>query len=175
VKDTMKCSFAVTLAVMVCAAGALAAGAPASSAAGSKAAIEARVENYRKAFEARDVNAIMANYAPGTELFVFDAVPPREYPSWEAYKKDWESLFALFPGPIKDAISEQHITVVGPVAYSHRIEDTHFTTKDGSQKELVVRVTDVFRKMGGKWLIVQEHVSFPVNPATGQADLLSKP
>jgi hypothetical protein len=36
-------------------------------------------------------------------------------------------------------------------------------------------VTDVYRKIKGKWLIVQEHVSFPVDLATGKADLLSKP
>jgi len=140
-----------------------------------KAAIEAQVEKCRKAFEARDVDKIMACYAPGDQLFVFDAVPPRDYPSWEAYKKDWEDLFAMFPGPIKDHISELSVTVVGPVAYTHKIEDTHFTTKDGTEKELVVRETDVYRKMGGKWLIVQEHVSFPVNPGTGMADLMSKP
>ena len=37
-----------------------------------------------------------------------------------------------------------------------------YTQKDGTTKEVVIRVTDVFRKIGGKWLIVQEHVSFPV-------------
>jgi len=147
----------------------------AQAATDSKAAIAAQVEKERKAFEARDVDAMMALYAPGDQLFVFDAIPPREYPSWEAFKKDWEGLFAAFPGPIKDAISELSITVVGPMAYSHRIEDTHFTQKDGSDKELVVRVTDIYRKIGGKWLIVHEHVSFPVDPMTGMADLLSKP
>jgi ketosteroid isomerase-like protein len=36
-------------------------------------------------------------------------------------------------------------------------------------------VTDVYRKIHGKWLIFHEHVSFPVDLATGQADVLSKP
>jgi hypothetical protein len=53
-----------------------------------KAAIEALEQQYIKAFNAKDVNAIMASYAPGDQLFVFDAVPPREYPSWEAYKQE---------------------------------------------------------------------------------------
>jgi ketosteroid isomerase-like protein len=147
----------------------------AGSHAADEAAITAQVENYRKAFEARNVDGIMATYAPGDQLFVFDAVPPREYPSWDAYKKDWEGLFAIFPGPVRDTISDLDITVVGSVAYSHRIEDTHFTKKDGSDQELVVRVTDIYRKIGGKWLVVQEHVSFPVDPTTGKADLLSRP
>ena len=141
----------------------------------NKAAIEALEQRYLEAFNAKDVNAIMANYAPGNQLFVFDAVPPREYPSWESYKKDWEGLFATFPGPARDTMSGLSITVIGPVAYAHHVEDTHFTQKNGTSKELVVRVTDVFRKINGKWLIVQEHVSFPVDVDSGKADLLSKP
>lgn len=148
---------------------------PARSPLNSKAAIEALEQRYLKAFNAKDVNAIMANYAQGSQLFVFDAVPPREYPSWDSYKKDWEGLFAAFPGPIKDTMSDLNITVVGPVAYTHHIEDTRFTQKDGTTKEVVIRVTDVFRKINGKWLIVQEHVSFPVDIDSGKADLLSKP
>jgi len=38
-----------------------------------------------------------------------------------------------------------------------------------------VRVTDVYRKTGGRWKIVQEHVSVPVDFATGKPDMLSKP
>jgi hypothetical protein len=34
--------------------------------------------------------------------------------------------------------------------------------------------TDVLRKQNRKWRM-QEHVSFPVDPTTGKADLLSKP
>lgn len=147
---------------------------PARSPMSNKAAIEALEQRYLKAFNAKDVDAIMANYAPGSQLFVFDVVPPREYPSWESYKKDWEGLFAAYPGPIKDTMSELNITVAGPVAYAHHIEDTHLTQKDGTAKELVVRVTDVFRR-NGKWLIVQEHISFPVDIESGKADLLSKP
>lgn len=140
-----------------------------------KAAIEAAVARYRKAFEAKDVNAVMANYATGAGLFVFDAIPPRDYPSSDAYKKDWEGLFKAFPGPLRDEVSDMDITVVGPVAYSHRIETTHFTEANGASQEYVLRVTDVYRKMHGKWLVVQEHVSFPVDLMTGKADLLSKP
>jgi ketosteroid isomerase-like protein len=148
---------------------------PARTAAEEKAAIEAQVENYRKAFESRDVDAIMANYAPGNQVFVFDAVPPRQYPNWDSYKKDWEALFAAFPGPIKDTISDLNITVVGPVAYSHRIESTEFTKKEGTKQRLVTRETDVYRRINGKWLVVHEHVSFPADVETGKADLSSKP
>ena len=149
-------------------------GLPASPDVDDKVTIQALEEKYIKAFNAKDVNAIMAIYAPGDQLFVFDAVPPREYPSWDAYKKDWEALFAAYPGPVTDTLQELSINVVGPVAYSHHIESVHFTQKDGTGLDMVSRVTDVFRKLNGKWLIVQEHISFPVDLDTGKADLLSK-
>ena len=78
--------------------------------------------------------------------------------SWSAYKKPWEGLFATYPGPLKNQISEQAITVVGSLAYSHCIQSGYFTTKDGSRLDTAVRVTDV-HKVKGKWRIVQEHVS----------------
>jgi ketosteroid isomerase-like protein len=40
---------------------------------------------------------------------------------------------------------------------------------------MAFRLTDVLRKVKGKWLIVHEHVSVPVDVATGKADLTSKP
>jgi ketosteroid isomerase-like protein len=169
--------FAVLLAALFASGSAarIHAQAAPASAADDKAAIEALEQGYNDAFNAKNVNAIMACYAPGKNLFVFDAIPPRQYPSWDAYKRDWEGLFSAYPGPISNAISEQSITVVGLVAYGHNIQTAHFTAKDGSQTTGVVRVTDVYRKMNGKWLIVLEHVSFPVDMATGKADMMSKP
>jgi len=149
--------------------------ASAASASSDKDAIAALLERGRQAFDAHDVNAVMANYAPGDQLFVFDVVPPREYPSWDAYKKDWQELFEQFPGPIHNTISELSITVDGSTAYSHYVEDGTMTAKDGTTSEVAARITDVYRKIGGKWLIVLEHVSVPVDLATGKADLLSKP
>ena len=49
------------------------------------------------------------------------------------------------------------------------------TTKDGSKAEMNFRLTDCLKKIKGKWLIIHEHVSFPVDLATGKADVLSKP
>jgi hypothetical protein len=61
------------------------------------------------------------------------------------------------------------------VAFGHNIQTQSFTRKNGSRLNTVVRVTDVYRKLRGKWLIVQEHESFPVDAETGRADLMSRP
>ena len=153
----------------------LSAAAASATASDDKASIEALETRFRDALVAKDLNAVMEVYAPGTRLFVFDVSPPRQHAGWQDYKKDWQGLLAAFPGPVTFSISDLDITVVGPVAYSHSIQAAQFTGKDGSKMDLVVRVTDVYRKLKGNWLIVQEHVSVPVDLATQKPDLLSKP
>jgi uncharacterized protein (TIGR02246 family) len=136
-------------------------------------ALEKRIE---AAFRAKDAEAIMKNYAPGADLVVFDVVPPRQYVGFDAYKKDWEDFFATYPGPVdKVDFSDLRVTTDGSLAYGHSIQHVVATAKDGSKLDLTVRVTDCYRKTNGKWLITHEHVSVPVDLATGKADLMSKP
>lgn len=140
-----------------------------------EAEIKALHQRYIDAFNKKDVATIMSCYLPGAGLFVFDVTPPRQHVGWEDFKKDWEDFFAAFPGPLHDAISDLRITTDGQLAFSHHIETGYLTRRDGSRLDIAVRVTDDYRKVNGKWLIVQEHVSVPVDIDTGKADLLSKP
>jgi PhnB protein len=144
-----------------------------ASPAGDETQLRALEAAYVKAMSAEDLAGLTALYAP--DVFVFDAVPPRQYVGWEAYKQDFASLFAMFPGGAATTMSDISLTVAGAVAYGHNIQSTDFVAKDGQHQHLVVRVSDVFRKAGGQWKIVQEHVSFPVDLATGKPDLLSTP
>jgi uncharacterized protein (TIGR02246 family) len=140
-----------------------------------EAKIRALESRYAAAVTAGDVNAIMQVYAPGDTLFVFDVIPPRQYVGATAYRKDWESFIGLFNGPVKFDISDLQITTAGALAYSHSIQHVVGTNKKSEQIDLTVRVTDVYRKINGNWLIVHEHVSVPVDLDTNKPDLASKP
>ena len=141
-----------------------------------EAEIRALEERFISAFMAKDVEAIMRTYAPGAELFVFDVVPPRQYVGFDAYKKDWEDFFALFPGRVLVfEIKDLSVTTGGQLGYGHSIQHAIVTKKDGSKLDLTVRVTDCYRKTDGRWLITHEHVSVPVDLDTEKADLTSKP
>jgi uncharacterized protein (TIGR02246 family) len=143
--------------------------------AGDEANIRALEARFAVAFNAKDVDAIMKVYVPGTSLVVFDLVPPRQYVGAQAYRKDWETLFATFKGPVKFEISDLAITADRTLAYSHSIQ--HLTGTDVKDRsiDMTVRVTDVYRKIKGQWLITHEHVSVPVDIDTGKPDLTSKP
>ncbi len=141
-----------------------------------EAQIRALEERYAAAFRAKDIDTIMKAYARGAELFVFDVTPPRQHVGFDDYKKDWQDLFAAFPGPVdKFEVQDLSIMTDGKLAYSHSVQPAIFTAKDGSKFSLTARVTDCYRKINGKWLITQEHVSVPVNLDTGNPDIMSRP
>jgi uncharacterized protein (TIGR02246 family) len=140
-----------------------------------KADIEALEKRVGAGIEAKDPDAIMLNYVPGDSLVVFDLVPPRQYTGAEAYKKDWAGVFAGCADSPKFEISALDIAADRKLAYSHSIQHFSCTDAKGNKLEMTMRATDVYRKVNGKWLIVHEHFSVPVDLATGKADLTSKP
>ncbi len=44
-----------------------------------KAAIQALEDTYNGGFNSKDVDKVMSVYVTGSQLFIFDVVPPREY------------------------------------------------------------------------------------------------
>jgi len=148
----------------------------AEAAAKDVADIKALEDRFLKALLAKDVNAIMASYVPDASLFVFDVTPPRQYVGAAAYRKDWEDLLSLFPGPITATISDVDVTAGGgDLAWGHSIQTLGGAMKGGKKLDLTVRITDGYKRVNGQWLIALEHVSVPVDVLTGKADLTSKP
>jgi ketosteroid isomerase-like protein len=121
-----------------------------------------------RAFGDKDVEALDAVYAPGKALFVFDVVgPPGTYLSWEAYREALTHFFAAFNGPLQFTMSDLEIEATGDVGYGRSLQHVSgIRAKDGKPLDYTVRVTNVYRKIGGKWLIVQEHVSLPLDRNT---------
>ena len=125
------------------------------------------------AMKTKDLNTIMSFYQQSGDMVAFDVIPPLQYAGYDAYKKDWQEFVAMFPGAITVEQSQLKIDVDGNMAYARSIEHLAGDIK-GGKLDFTVRLTDVFRKINGKWLIVHEHVSVPVDLVTGKADLQSK-
>jgi ketosteroid isomerase-like protein len=140
-----------------------------------QAEIRSLESRFADAFRAKDVDAVMANYEHSPELIFFDVVPRSEYTGWDAYRRDWQQFFATI-GAIKlFQIEDLTIHADGNLAYGYSFQHYVSESKAGKPIDLTVRVTDVYRIIGGQWLIVQEHVSLPVDLRTGQADLQFRP
>lgn len=128
-------------------------------------ALEANVE---QAFNDKDVDALMTSYARRDALFVFDVVgPPGMYSTWDAYRDALQNFFDGAGGTFRFVISDLDIRTSGDLAYGHSLQHlSGVTSKDGDRVNYTVRVTDVFQKLDGRWLIVQEHVSLPLDRGT---------
>jgi ketosteroid isomerase-like protein len=140
-----------------------------------QAEIRAMEDRLIKAFVAKDLDGAMAGYLPDETLFVFDAIPPRQYVGMKAWREDNRTFLDLFKGPIHGGMTDLSIVAQGDIGFGHNIQHVSGTGKDGKPIDLTFRVSDGYRKINGKWLIVQEHISFPVDIASGKPDFASKP
>ncbi len=152
----------------------------AAAKADSRTEIKALEDRFIAAFKAKDADAIMKVYVSDDSLFVFDVGPSGSHQyvgaaGAAAYRKDWRDFLALFPGPINVEMSDLAVVSDHTLAYSHSIQRVAGVDKQGKQLDLTARVTDVYKKIKGRWLIVHEHVSVPVDLAAGKPDLSSKP
>jgi ketosteroid isomerase-like protein len=137
--------------------------------------IRALEEGIAASAEKRDLAAIMKNYPRGDTLVVFDVAPPRQYIGYDAFQKDWQRFLDMFADPISYRMEDLNVVADGNMAYARMIQHVKAKSRSGKPLDLYIRVTDVLRKTDGKWLIIHEHASFPVNMTTGKADFLSKP
>jgi ketosteroid isomerase-like protein len=103
-------------------------------------------------------------YAP--EAVVYDAYAPGVYRGTKQIFDGFEQQFAQgqsFTGAIRD----MNILSDGKLACAAMQLHFDFTLKNGTSGAITLRQLDAFKKIGGKWLIVQQHISFPMNPKTG--------
>jgi ketosteroid isomerase-like protein len=128
------------------------------------------------AYRSRDLDRILSRYLPDSRLIVFDVVAPRQYVGVEGYRKSWAALLEAFPGPPKAELIDPYVEVGGDMGYSRALVHYLVTDKDGKpQMDLTARLSDVYRRIGGRWLVVHEHASWPVEFPSGKADMQSKP
>ena len=146
-----------------------------ASATDTHSAINALEDSFASAVRAKDLDKIMSCYTKSEDLVIFDVTPPRQYTGWDAYKTDWQNFLA----GCKDSptIEIKGLQVYGGqgYAFSHSIQHMTCTTQQNTKMDLVLRVTDGYANFKGQWLIAHEHISVPVDLATGNADLQSKP
>jgi uncharacterized protein (TIGR02246 family) len=141
----------------------------------NEAEIKALYDDWAKAFEARDIDGIMAVYAPGDELIAYDVVAPLQYKGKDAYRKDYLDFLAQYDGPIHVEYRDMRILSSGTIGIIHAVERMTGKLKDGQPSDLWLRATSGVQKINGKWLIVHDHISVPVDFESGKAVLDLKP
>src|SRR4029077_12085911 len=125
-----------------------------------KKGLEQRLIDGKKA---RDARQIMSCYSD--DVFAYDVVPPRQYVGAAAFQKPWQGFLDMFKAPINAEVNDLVIHSDGKTAYSRSVHHVSGTTNEGKPFDATFRITDVYRKSHGKWVIVQEHISVPPQAA----------
>jgi ketosteroid isomerase-like protein len=131
------------------------------------AQIRGLLDDWVKAARAKDVDGIMATYAP--DILAFDAIAQLQFKGAAAYRKHWEACIAMCPGPMLFEIHHLDVTAQDEVAFGHYLARCGGTGPDGKEQIGWMRATVCFRKTGRAWRIVHEHFSAPFDPESGKA------
>lgn len=110
------------------------------------------------------------------DVVSFDVEPPLQHLGADAKRKNWERVFAVYERPLDYEIRTLTITVGQDVAFAHSLNRLSGTLKSGTATTgFWVRATTCLRKVNGQWLIAHDHVSAPLDLATGLALLTLEP
>lgn len=135
----------------------------------SETEIRQLISRWGAAFRARDLDGVMAVYAPGAEFVGFDISPPLQYSGEEAYRESYRTFFAQYDGPLTVEYRDVKIESGGNIALYHALERLTGTLKSGERSSIWVRVTCGLRRIDGAWRIIHDHLSVPVDFNTGKA------
>lgn len=135
--------------------------------------IRATLDDWAKAARAKDIDGVMSHYA--ADVVAFDAIAALQFRGVEAYRKHYESCFAMCSGPTTFEIHDLNITAGDDMAFGHYLFRCGGTGPDGEEHVGWMRVTVCFRKTNGEWVIAHEHFSAPFDPQSGKALLDLEP
>jgi ketosteroid isomerase-like protein len=139
----------------------------------NEADIRALIDHFANAFRAKDVEGCMSVFAPG--IVSFDIVPPLQTIGAGVFVTHWQEFFDSYQGPIHAEFPDVSIIAGDDVAYSYCLHRIAGTLKSGHKTDFWLRWTACWRMTNGRWLIVHEQVSVPVDLASGKALMDLKP
>ncbi len=131
----------------------------------ARSALRAILDEWLQASQRRDLDALMACYAP--DVVAYDAIQSLRFVGRDAYRDHWRMCFDMCPeGGLGLRLQDLELSAGGGVGYGHALVGC----SDGSGKrESWGRMSSGFRREGGRWVIAHEHFSFPFDIATGKA------
>jgi ketosteroid isomerase-like protein len=109
------------------------------------------------------------------DIVVYDIAPPRQknHDQVVAFNR---KLIEMTDGKPTCVYEEIHPVILSKRhAYSFALLYVSGKLKDGRSFRFRERSTDVWQKVKGRWRVIHEHNSVPVDVITGAADLESKP
>jgi len=119
------------------------------------------VVKYWQTWSMMDPNKSAVMYAKNADAVFFD-VAPMKYTGWNEYADGVRKAFASTASAKFTADDDITVHRQGNFAWTTDTFHGVLTGKDGKTSPLNGRHTAIWEKIGGKWLIVHDHVSVPM-------------
>ena len=147
---------------------------PVSASSGNEADVRA-IRAIEEAFlVAQNGQQVAAEFSQ--DAVMFDPMPPT-FDGRAAIEEHMVDAFSHLKNPRAELLS-MHIEVDHDLAFAFSTQRMTIEESGNIPREFVMRVTDCYRKIDGKWKVVHNHTSLPVNLETGRvlymADLKAK-
>jgi ketosteroid isomerase-like protein len=130
------------------------------------AEIGAMIDDRAAAIRRKDVDGVMAAIAP--DALSFDVIMPLANRGADAVRGRVTRWFDSYAGPIGCEVRDLVVKVDGDVGFTHALMRYGGTLKSGGKVDMWVRSTIGWERRDGRWLIVHEHASDPMDTVTGQ-------
>jgi ketosteroid isomerase-like protein len=137
-----------------------------------EAEIRQLIDTLVESIRTGDLEGLKACFA--SDIVSFDVGPRLQDVGSKAKLKNWEEAFSLLQPPLGYEIRDLSLTVGIGVAFAHGINRLSGTL-NGNRFGAWVRWTAGLQKIDGVWLIAHDHVSVPVDHASGAALLNLEP
>ena len=122
---------------------------------------------------AKDPSVALVYFDNTDAMRMFDVMLPVEFRGKE-FRKHFIEVGSQFTGG-KVEYSQLEVTADGHLAFATSIQHFYGKGKDGKPYDMTLRVTDCLRKTGGRWVIVHEHASLPLDAPTFMSVITPKP
>jgi ketosteroid isomerase-like protein len=127
------------------------------------AEFKALIDRYYDAWSKLSTDAPAEFYAKDTDCVFFDVAPLKYTRGWEEYKAGVQRNFFDTATSAKLTPNDDlKVTRRGNVAWTTVTLHVSVKEKSGPDLNLECRHTAIWEKRGGKWLIVHEHLSAPL-------------
>lgn len=135
--------------------------------ASTKSEVETLLHSRDEAMRAKDIDRLMALYSP--DAVYFDLVPPLRYVGTAALRARFVDWFGRWDSAIGLETSDLSVLESGDVGAAHMLIRASGTLKGGREVGYWVRTSNGCQRSDDGWLITHEHVSLPVDMASGRA------
>lgn len=123
------------------------------------------IEAHTHAICAKDLERIMAHYAP--EIVIFDMKPPLALNGIDACRQMWETSLPYMPTISGMEQQEVETVVSDDLAVAHWISRFTGLDPDHPAAKMWLRITAACQRHQDGWQIIHEHVSIPFAPESG--------